>query len=456
MLINLYKISPSKRSFLLAADLLHHSRTNLYKACLSLIGELTADYYTTEDELLKDMVTVIQSVGGVLETPDSLDKLLPDIDEVQEIACAMVCYGSTYSNPIIAAACIALYENNHNLTRSYTPFDVEGCISQLPNVSYDLFSRASEALMNWGYREGKTSMTNLSCQTYKVKTTHPIELPTVSDTGKYEEFEYSTVNKLGEGAFGSVYKHDNFAIKRVEIYETSGLTPTNTVWNEINALSQLNSTFVIQLKKFYVSSDATCHMMLELAEGDLTTAVYRKQAVYNDMIRGLSYIHKKGFVHMDINPRNILIVNGIAKLADFGSSRLLNGPVIVSMGTLNYRAPELLKFGNVFFKQVQACKEHDIWSLGCTIAEVELGEMLFDGDDEREVLISIASKLGSPYIDFYDVIWKGLGIPETDENISNVFVSRVGGDEKMIQITDRKLKLWLSQMLTFGVRSLPA
>jgi serine/threonine protein kinase len=38
---------------------------------------------------------------------------------------------------------------------------------------------------------------------------------------------------------------------------------------------------------------------------------------------GLAYMHSKGFVHRDLKPDNILVVNGVAKLADLGISKEL-------------------------------------------------------------------------------------------------------------------------------------
>jgi len=42
-----------------------------------------------------------------------------------------------------------------------------------------------------------------------------------------------------------------------------------------------------------------------------------------DMMRGLAYLHSKGILHRDIKPGNVLLSNGVAKVADFGCSKLL-------------------------------------------------------------------------------------------------------------------------------------
>jgi serine/threonine protein kinase len=39
-----------------------------------------------------------------------------------------------------------------------------------------------------------------------------------------------------------------------------------------------------------------------------------------DIIDGLSFLHAKMFIHRDIKPTNLLVSNGVVKLADFGCS----------------------------------------------------------------------------------------------------------------------------------------
>ena len=54
------------------------------------------------------------------------------------------------------------------------------------------------------------------------------------------------------------------------------------------------------------------------------------------------------------------------------------------------RAPELLLRKNMYSFEI------DIWSFGCLLAEIALGETLFNGDTEIEQLFKVFKLIGSP------------------------------------------------------------
>jgi glycogen synthase kinase 3 beta len=112
------------------------------------------------------------------------------------------------------------------------------------------------------------------------------------------------------------------------------------------------------------------------------------------LLRALAYIHSMGICHRDIKPSNLLVdpKTHNLKLADFGSAkRLVSGDFNCSYITSrHYRAPELI-FGATGYSHAI-----DIWSAGCTIAELFLGEPLFQGESGIDQLVEIIKVLGTP------------------------------------------------------------
>ncbi|CAL5432112.1 unnamed protein product [Camellia sinensis] len=138
----------------------------------------------------------------------------------------------------------------------------------------------------------------------------------------------------------------------------------------------------------------------------------------NSVLLGLSYIHNKGYVHCDIKPHNILLVdekddlsidlNGkmnrvqerTAKIADLGlvkkaGERLTEkGSKLGIRGTALYMAPESIRHEDYE-------PEADIWALGCTILELLTGKEPWKCDRNTErvtILFKIASTQEIPEI----------------------------------------------------------
>jgi len=112
------------------------------------------------------------------------------------------------------------------------------------------------------------------------------------------------------------------------------------------------------------------------------------------LLRSLAYIHCLGICHRDIKPQNLLLdpASGVLKLCDFGSAKVLvaGEPNVAYICSRYYRAPELI------FGATNYSTPIDLWSTGCVMAELMLGQPLFPGESAVDQLVEIIKVLGTP------------------------------------------------------------
>ena len=192
------------------------------------------------------------------------------------------------------------------------------------------------------------------------------------------------LDKIGEGAFSSVYKvkrkEDDivYALKKVKFLKLKEKEKLNAL-NEIRILSSVNSKNVISYKEaFFDEKDSTLNIIMEYADkGDLFKLIseYKKKKehfeekeiwdVLIQLLNGLKSLHELNILHRDLKSANIfLFSNGLAKLGDLNVSKVTRkGIGYTQTGTPYYASPEV-------WRNQQYNNKSDVWSLGCIIYEM--------------------------------------------------------------------------------------
>lgn len=150
----------------------------------------------------------------------------------------------------------------------------------------------------------------------------------------------------------------------------------------------------------YLPFDLKRYLQKQEDDGNLNEIARRK--IFAQVIKGITYLHKKRIIHRDLKPQNILVdMAGNIKLADFGLARQYSLPIkkyTHEVVTVWYRAPEI----------ILGCTEYntsvDAWSLGCIFGEIYSGKPMFPGDSEIGGLFQIFQILGTPT----EETWKGV------------------------------------------------
>jgi len=246
--------------------------------------------------------------------------------------------------------------------------------------------------------------------TSKKKVDNIINDKKILDNKNEQNLTYTATQIIGSGSFGVVYQAiisetgETVAIKKVfqdKRYKN----------RELQILKELDHPNVIKLRSsFFTPGETPDEFYLNCVMDFIPDTISRVIRQYHksktqmpmlivklysyQMLRSLAYIHAIGICHRDIKPQNILVntQNHIIKLCDFGSAKkLIKGePNISYICSRYYRAPELI-FG---------CTDYtpaiDIWSIGCVIAELILGQPLFPGESASDQLVEIIKILGTP------------------------------------------------------------
>ncbi len=106
------------------------------------------------------------------------------------------------------------------------------------------------------------------------------------------------------------------------------------------------------------------------------------------VLQALAYLHRRGIIHRDLKPENVLVVNGQAKVLDFGlavARKHLKDQSQDVVGTLAYIAPEVLE-GD------PASEAADLYAIGVMAYELFAGQHPFDIKDLAALMSDIIIK----------------------------------------------------------------
>jgi len=198
-------------------------------------------------------------------------------------------------------------------------------------------------------------------------------------------------------------------VRSVKRYHQSALIEADILNDVNNRGGKGNSHFVVMLRQF--EFDGHCCLVFEKLGRSLYDFLkkndYKPFPLYcvkdfaRQLLEALEFIHSFDLIHTDLKPENILLTSNkektykgqqlpastSIKLIDFGGATYDNEKKSTIINTRQYRAPEVIL-------GLGWSSPSDLWSAGCIISELYLGELLFATHDNSEHLALIEKIIG--------------------------------------------------------------
>jgi serine/threonine protein kinase len=211
---------------------------------------------------------------------------------------------------------------------------------------------------------------------------------------------YELQDPIGRGGMAAIYRARDIkldrdvAIKVLHEVDSTGPKFVTRFQREAKAASLLQHPNIVQVYD-YGLSDGNYFIVMELVEGtDLRRylrsrgmlAVDRAITIAHDVALGLGAAHRRGIVHRDVTPQNVLVGrDGTIRLTDFGIASVykdINAERLtttgMTLGTVQYYAPEQAQ-GEIVGPAA------DVYALGIVMYEMLTGRTPFDGDTPAAV-----------------------------------------------------------------------
>lgn len=214
---------------------------------------------------------------------------------------------------------------------------------------------------------------------------------------------FELLNRTGQGSMSKVWRARDKSLGRMVCLKLLDKEKTAKFEARFIGLNKpLEGTICLELKhknivqtfEFGTTTEGEYYLVMELVEGMGLNFLCETKSERLDGNRinyltqiadSLEYLHRKGYLHRDICPRNIMVDNeGTVKLIDFGLA-VPNTPEFGKpgnrTGTPNYLAPELIR-------RVTTDHRVDLFALGVTAYEMFTHTLPWEKAQSMQTLLS--------------------------------------------------------------------
>jgi serine/threonine protein kinase len=259
---------------------------------------------------------------------------------------------------------------------------------------------------------------------------------------------YEIGDRLGSGGMSNVYKATDLTLERTVAVKVLAEHLSDDdrfvarFRREALAVAKLIHPNIVQVYDTGVD-DGRHYIVMEYVEGRSGAQILQRQGPVEPDVAaeigaqacaGLDYAHRRGIIHRDVKPGNLMVVGGpvgggemTVKLTDFGIARAIEQTRITQVGsvvgTAAYLAPEQVR-------GEEATPATDVYALGVVIYQLLTARLPWEGTTLAELAIRRENERPLPPSS-YDT-----DVPET---LSTAVLRALEGDPARRYITAREL-----------------
>jgi tRNA A-37 threonylcarbamoyl transferase component Bud32 len=220
---------------------------------------------------------------------------------------------------------------------------------------------------------------------------------------------YKILELIGQGSMGIAYKAQDVNLDRLVVLKflrrelLEDQTARTRFLREAKAASALDHRNICTFYGLEQAEDGRPFISMAFYEGETLKEKLKRghlpldltASITTQIAEGLSEVHRKGIVHRNIKPENIIVtMDGTVKILDFGLAKLGASTGLTqvgrTMGSPVYMSPEQLRGENVDHRT-------DIWALGVLAYAMLAGRKPFEAQS-GETLVYLITQSDPPPI----------------------------------------------------------